>query len=128
MKRHVCPWWIGYLLASPLRRLRENPDNILTNHVADGMTVMDYGSAMGFFSLPAAKLAGPTGKVICVDIQERMLAALRRRAQKHNMSGRITTVLADEVQSLDTYAGSCDCILAIHVLHEVPDQRATFSL
>ena len=51
MSEHVCPWWIGYLLASPLRRLLYKPEQILGSHIREGMTVLEPGCAMGFFSL-----------------------------------------------------------------------------
>ena len=71
---HVCPWWVGYLIASPLRKLGENPDTILAPLVEPGMTTVDIGCAMGFFSLPLARMVGGSGRVVCVDVQERMLA------------------------------------------------------
>ena len=66
---HVCPWWIGYLIASHLRKLGENPDTILGPLVEPGMTVVDVGCAMGFFSLPLARMVGESGRVLCVDVQ-----------------------------------------------------------
>jgi len=41
---HVCPVWVGYLLASPLRKLLQNPDKILAPYVKPGMTVLDVGA------------------------------------------------------------------------------------
>lgn len=29
MSKRVCPWWLGYWLLNPLRRLIHNPDKIL---------------------------------------------------------------------------------------------------
>ena len=79
-RRHVCPVWAGYLLANPVRALFQNPEKILAPHVAPGMRVLDVGCAMGFFSLPLARLVGPGGRVICVDLQQTMLDSLARRA------------------------------------------------
>lgn len=47
MAKHVCPWWLGYLLASPLRRLLQDPAAIITPFVRDGMTVLEPGPGMG---------------------------------------------------------------------------------
>ena len=56
-EHHVCPIWVGYLLASPVRKLVwENPDKILKPYVNEAMTVADIGCAMGFFSLPLARI------------------------------------------------------------------------
>lgn len=126
MKRHVCPWWIGYFLLNPLRKLMENPEKILSQHISEGMTVMDFGSAMGYFSIPAAKIVGKTGKVLCVDIQERMLASLKKRAKKKGLDSVIETIVAPNTDLLSQYTNSCDAVLAIHVVHEVPDQAELF--
>ena len=40
---HVCPWWGGYFIDNPLRRLLHNPDKIVGPYVMPGMTVMDVG-------------------------------------------------------------------------------------
>ena len=57
------------LLASPLRRLRCNPASLLAPHVREGMTVLEPGPGMGFFTLELARRVGHTGRVIAVDVQ-----------------------------------------------------------
>ena len=69
MAKHVCPFFMGYLLLNPLRKLLENPDRLLGPFVRPGMTVLEPGCAMGFFTLPLARMVGATGRVIAVDIQ-----------------------------------------------------------
>jgi ubiquinone/menaquinone biosynthesis C-methylase UbiE len=122
MAEHVCPWWVGYLLASPLRRLFHNPATIVGPHVTPGMVVMDLGCAMGFFSLPLAEMVGPRGRVICVDVQERMIRTLKKRAARAGVSERIETRLCQAGNlGLDYLNGKIDFALAFAVLHEVPD-------
>ena len=87
--QRVCPWWMGYFLASSLRRLVQNPEKILKPYVKEGMTVIDVGSAMGFFTLPLAHLVGDRGRVIAIDLQEKMIRSLQRRAQKAGLAGRL---------------------------------------
>ena len=53
--------------------------------------VVDVGCAMGYFTLPLAGLVGPTGRVIAVDLQARMLRALDRRARRAGLSEPIET-------------------------------------
>jgi 2-polyprenyl-3-methyl-5-hydroxy-6-metoxy-1,4-benzoquinol methylase len=118
----VCPWWVGYLLASPVRRLFEKPEDVLTPHVQGGMTVMDVGCAMGFFSLPMAKLVGPGGRVVCVDLQERMIRSLRKRASRAGLCDRIETrVCSASSLGIQDLASKVDFALAYAVVHEVPD-------
>ena len=127
MEEHVCPVWVGYLLASPLRKLFCNPEKMLSPYVKEGMTVVDYGSAMGFFSLPLARMVGASGKVICVDIQEKMLEKLEKRAKKAGLSDRIETCLVKEnARVLEHYQDAVDFTLASAVLHEVPDVKVFF--
>jgi ubiquinone/menaquinone biosynthesis C-methylase UbiE len=59
---HVCPWWIGYLLASPLRRLVQKPEVILRPFLSNGMRVLEVGPGMGFFTLPMARMVGSAGR------------------------------------------------------------------
>ena len=75
MSSRVCPFWLGYWLACPARRLIHDPRRMLGPLVKEGMAVLDVGPARGFFTLPLARMVGPSGKVVCVDVQERMLAA-----------------------------------------------------
>ena len=128
MARRVCPAWVGYFLINPLRKLTQNPYRILSPYVRPGMRVLDIGPGMGFFSLPLAEMVGAEGKVVCVDIQERMLRALRRRAERRGLADRIETRLSDgstlEIADLN---GVIDFALTFAVVHEVPDQTHLFS-
>ena len=120
MAEHVCPVWMGYLLANPLRRLVQNPDTILAPYIREGMTCLDAGCAMGFFSLPMARLTGPSGTVVCVDFQQKMLDALKRRAGRAGLLDRITTrCCTRESLCLDGLQDTVDFALTMAVIHEV---------
>ena len=75
-EHRVCPWWVGYILASPIRKLMHNPARILAPFVRTGMTVFEPGPGMGFFTFELARLVGPTGRVSAVDVQPKMIEAL----------------------------------------------------
>jgi ubiquinone/menaquinone biosynthesis C-methylase UbiE len=122
MAKKVCPHWVGYLLASPVRRLFQNPEKILRPYVEDGMAAVDIGCAMGFFSLPLARMVGEKGKVVCVDVQEKMLQSLRKRARKAGLAERIIIHLCPQDSlSLNAFERQIDFALAFAVIHEVPD-------
>ena len=128
MAKRVCPFWLGYLLALPLRRCLHNPERILGPYVRAGMTVLDVGCAMGFFSLPLARMVGPGGKVVCVDVQERMLRTLRKRAARAGLAERIVPRLAGPSgPGLEDCDSSVDFALAFAMVHEVPDVPALFT-
>lgn len=126
MSCKVCPWWLGYFLINPLRRLSQDPVKILSPHLREGMTVLEPGCGMGYFTLDAARMVGTTGKVIAVDLQPRMLAGLRRRAKKAGLDQRIDARLVQAGgMGLADLAGQVDLALAFYMVHEVPD-AATF--
>lgn len=128
MTSHVCPCWVGYLLLSPLRKLLENPAKLLGPLVRQGMTVLEPGCAMGFFTLPLARMVGPEGRVIAVDIQPRMLAALSRRARKAGLAERIEIRRAQEGSlGIGDLRHAVDFAAALHVAHEMPSQSDFFA-
>jgi ubiquinone/menaquinone biosynthesis C-methylase UbiE len=121
----ICPWWLGYTLISPLRRILEDPVRLLASRVREGMTVLEPGCGMGYFTLPLARMVGPHGRVVAIDLQERMLAALARRAVRAGLSGRIETRRAEPSRlGVDDLHGCIDLAVALHVVHEVPDTAA----
>ena len=117
---NVCPWWLCPTFDNPLRRLIQNPDRILAGLVQPGETALDLGCGMGYLSIPLARLVGPGGKVICVDLQEQMLAGVRRRAERAGVADRIRLHRAgtDSLELEET----ADFALAFWMLHEVPAQ------
>ena len=129
MPKHVCPWWVGYLLASPVRRwIGGSPERLLAPYVKEGMTVVEPGPGMGFFTLPLARMVGPAGRVIAVDIQPRMLESLQRRAAKARLSGHIVTHLAQpDRMGIPNSEAAADLVLAFAVVHEMPSVSAFFA-
>ena len=127
METHVCPWYMGYLLANPMRRLFQNPENILSPYIKIGMKVLEVGPGMGFFSLPMARLVGESGKLYCVDLQEKMLKSLEHRASRAYLRERIELCLCSQSSlRVENLKSSIDFALAFAVVHEVPDQKKLF--
>jgi ubiquinone/menaquinone biosynthesis C-methylase UbiE len=109
-------------MASPIRRLMESPEQLLGPWVTPGMTVLDVGTGMGFFSLPLARMVGERGRVLCVDVEPRMVKGLVRRAMKAGLVGRIEPIVcAEDDLGLSAHAGSVDLAVVIHSLHEMTD-------
>ena len=121
MAKLVCPWWLGYLLASPIRRLMVDPAKVLAPYVREGMGVLEPGPGMGFFTLELARRVGPSGRVIAVDVQPKMLEGLKRRAARAGFLERLDARLAapDSLGVADL-AGAVDLVLAFAVVHELP--------
>jgi len=91
------------------------------------MRVLDVGPAMGFFTLPLARLVGPSGRVICVDVQEKMLDVLRRRVRRANLADRIEARACDtDSLRVSDLARTVDFVLAFAVVHEVANASRFF--
>lgn len=127
MAHGVCPWWLGWILASPLRTLMQDPARVVGPWVREGMTVLEPGPGMGFFTLELARRVGSGGKVVAVDVQARMLEGLRRRAARAGLAARVDARLARPGSlGVDDLAGKVDFVLAFAVIHELPDAEAFF--
>lgn len=123
----VCPWWLGPVLAGSWRRWLQDPAALLAPFVREGMTVLEPGPGMGFFSLELARLVGDWGRVVCVDLQPRMLSGLRRRAEAAGLGRRIEARLAEPGDmGLEDLSAQVDFILAFAVVHELPDAGVFF--
>lgn len=119
MSNHICPWWAGYFIDNRLRRLIHDPARIVGPYVHPGMTALDVGCGMGFFSLALAALVGPAGCVIAADLQPEMLQVLQRRAARAGLANRIRPHrCAPDHLGVTT---PCDFALAFAMLHEVSD-------
>jgi ubiquinone/menaquinone biosynthesis C-methylase UbiE len=127
MSERVCPWWLGYFLASPIRKLWQDPAKILSPYVREGLRVLEPGPGMGFFTLELARMVGPNGRVYAVDLQPKMIDTLKRRAAKVGLADRIDArVAARESLAIDDLTASVDFILAFAMVHEMPDAGKFF--
>jgi 2-polyprenyl-3-methyl-5-hydroxy-6-metoxy-1,4-benzoquinol methylase len=92
------------------------------------MRALDAGTAMGFFSLPLARMVGPSGRVVCVDLQEKMIAKLKARALIAELADRMEfRVCTKDSLGIGDLAQEIDVALAVAVVHEVPDARRFFT-
>ncbi|MGA8301814.1 MAG: methyltransferase domain-containing protein [Terriglobales bacterium] len=127
MGHRVCPWWLGYVLASPVRRLLQNPAEVVGPYVRPGMTVLEPGPGMGFFTLEMARQVGPSGLIVAVDLQPRMLTGLMRRVRNAGLAPRVEVRLAQKDSlGIQDLAGQIDFTLAMAVVHEMPNPSQFF--
>jgi SAM-dependent methyltransferase len=117
---HTCPWWLAYSWDHRLRMLIHDPAKIIGPHVKEGDRVLDIGCGMGYFSLAMAGLVGERGKVYSLDIQQKMLDVLMKRAKRRGADRPITPILGDGTHF--SIPEPLDFILAFWMLHEVDDK------
>jgi ubiquinone/menaquinone biosynthesis C-methylase UbiE len=124
----LCPWWLGYPLASPARRWFHDPKRILSPYVHEGMTVLEPGPGMGHFTLEMAREVGHSGLVIAVDVQPKMLKVLSKRCLKAGLANRLETRVAkNDDLGVGDLKGKVDFVLAFAMVHELPDIPHFFS-
>jgi SAM-dependent methyltransferase len=84
--------------------------------IKPGQVVCDMGCGNGFYSMKLAKLVGPSGKVLAVDIQPEMLHLLKERAKEAELAN-VQLILGTTVDPKLPPAG-VDLILCVDVYHE----------
>jgi ubiquinone/menaquinone biosynthesis C-methylase UbiE len=125
-KEHVCPVWVGYFLANPIRKLVHNPDKILFPFIKEGMKIVEIGPGMGFYSIPMARMVGANGTVFCIDIQQNMLDKIVSRAKKRNIQNIEVRLSDKESFQLGNLKEQVDFVLLFAVVHEVYNESRLF--
>jgi SAM-dependent methyltransferase len=116
---HTCPRWLCFTFDNPLRRLVHDPRRILGPLVSAGDRALGPGT--GYFTMALAELVGLGGEVVAADIQETMIAAVGRRAERHGYANvRPVLVGNGGLRPEDRF----DFVLMFWMLHEVEDRSA----
>lgn len=100
-----------------LRDFFRPPERILREAgIRNGMTVLDFGCGPGGFSLAAARLVGPEGRIYAVDNHPLAVKSVQRAASQQG-SSNIRTILGGS--TADFPGESVDIILLYDVLHDL---------
>lgn len=105
------------------RDLLRPPQRLLKKaRLEEGMYVVDYGCGAGSFTIPAAELVGPEGKVFAVDIHPLALRSVRKRASRNALEN-IETIL---IKGYDTGIrdSSIDRVLLIDTFAQIENREA----
>src|SRR5689334_16634205 len=101
----------------------QKPDEVIRAlDLRAGQVVCDVGAGPGYFSIPVARAVGESGRVYAVDVDPRILAALRDRLRQSGVHN-VTPVLSLADDAL-LPAGRCDLILIVDTYHHFPDGPA----
>ena len=123
---HVCPWWFVRSFDNPIRRRFHDPEAIFGAYVRSGIRALDVGCGAGFNTEGLARLVGPEGRVVAVDLQPRMLAMTARRLERSGVAERVELI---EARVDDLGIGSqqpFDFAVAFWMVHEVTDVGGLF--
>jgi len=103
-----------------IRRSWQNQEEILANvGLKSGMIFVDIGCGYGFFSIPAAKVVGPGGKVICIDIDRESIRMLRNLAEAEGLEN-VETIVGRAEETIPC-EGCADIVFFGIVLHDFQD-------
>ena len=107
------PW-----LDRPTREQEEQPGKVIDAlELREGEVVVDLGAGSGYFSFRMAPKVGASGKVLAVEIQDQMLAAIRERAAAMKIAN-VETVKGTETDPR-LPAHGVDLVLLVDVYHEL---------
>jgi SAM-dependent methyltransferase len=117
--------WIADLPASVVASRAGTGNPFALGEIASGEHVVDCGSGAGADALIAARLVGPTGMVIGIDMTPEMLAKARASAVEAGLVN--VRFLEGVLESLPVETGWADVVISNGVLNLVPDKAAALA-
>jgi predicted methyltransferase len=109
----------------PARDAWQHPGEVLDQmRIPPGSIVVDLGAGTGYFSAPLSQRVGPSGKVLALDIEPKMIEFLARRAQQQNLSNVQPVLVAPDDPGLAP--NSVSRVLIVNTWHHIGD-RANYA-
>lgn len=108
------------------RRDWQNPDAILSEiGLREGDVFVDVGCGEGFFTIPAARITGKSGRVYAVDIDEKAITLLRKEFLDEGLANIVVKVGSAEET---VFCESCADFVFFGIdLHDFDDPTAVLS-
>jgi arsenite methyltransferase len=128
-KSYVVDWYAGR--ARELPTITKEPQSFGLGDVTSlarisaGETVLDLGSGPGRDLLAASAAAGPTGRVIGVDLVPEMIE--RARASASLAGAANVSVVQGDLEELPIPSGSIDVVISNCVINLVSDKRSALA-
>ena len=110
--------WIDH----PLRHRMQPPDVAAIRHgIEPGMRVLEVGPGSGTYTVAAARRVGPAGRIVAVDIEPKMIAYTRQKAEQEGVAN-LDSMVAD-VHRMPFPDDFFDAIYMITVIGEIPQPK-----
>lgn len=115
------PAFATQLIDNPYRRRYIQKPNLIADRMqlCPGMIVVEIGPGKGNYTKVVANRILPNGKVYAVDIQQSVIASLKEKVQREQISNIEPRI--DDVHNFSFPEESIDRVLAIACLPEIPN-------
>lgn len=119
------PSFIALFLDSGFRKKTQPPEKVVAcSGIKPGMQVLEIGCGSGAFTIAAARVVGPTGKIYALDIQKDMLNKLNTKlAREDNRDIKNIEIIQKSAYELPFTDSLLDLVFMVTVLQEVPDKQ-----
>lgn len=103
-----------------------NPETVLRElDLTSGLKVMDIGAGSGAYAISLGRIVGDSGKVYAVDVQQELLAKLKKEAERARLHGVITIVWAnaEKLGGTKLQDNSLDAVVLSNVLFQAENKK-----
>ena len=105
------------------RDASEQPEKVLDAlRIPEGAVVADVGAGVGYFTWRLARRVGPKGKVIAVEVQQKMLDLMAMNLKERRIAN--VEIVLGGVRDPRLPIGSLDLALLVDVYHEFAEPEA----
>lgn len=105
------------------REVWQRPDDIVAAlALTAGSRVADLGAGDGFFTVRLSRAVRPEGRVLAVDIDQKMLERLKQLVERDTLSN--VDVIRGEPDDPRLPANSLDAVLIVNAYHEMTEHAA----
>ena len=113
------------LLNPERHRLHPLAETVRFFRIKPGDAVLEIGPGPGYYSIEAARVVAPGGRVVCIDVQPGMVAVLDERLRREG-AGNARPLVGDATR-LPLADRSVDAAFLVFVLGEIPDRPAAMA-
>jgi len=107
----------------PARDAWQRPAEVIEHlRIPPGSTVVDLGAGTGYFIAALSKGVGPSGKVLALDVEQKMVDFMARRAREQQLTNVEPKLVQPDDPGLT--ARSVSRILIVNTWHHIDDRSA----
>ena len=120
----ACPEGLSWLVEIDNPFFTSTRANTIIAHLdlRPGMSALDAGCGPGRLTIPMAREVGPTGRIVALDFQAKMLGRVKLKAERANLTNIVFHIA--KLGNDELHFGSFDRAVLVTVLGEIADPHA----